>query len=156
MQRGHVAVLVGIGLLGSAWMLRGTLDWLGRGCDLPSPVVYSATRGEPDTFEYCAIREPEPVEVIDSTPSALPEPVTTTVDPAAIAKRERVEAEQARTEVERQARVDACWAAYDDEWAAWDEAYTQWLDETGGQGDYDAWLAENPQPVTPDCEAAAG
>lgn len=144
-----------VGVVGSVYMPRGAVAWMDRGCNLPSAVVHTVTRGEPGTFEAC-VDQAEPDPTSDDgpntpyVPSDTADP-TTTVDPATVAEQERQAAEAERVETERQARVDACWAVYDAEWAAWDEGYAAWLDETGGTGMYDTYLADHPQPTEPAC-----
>jgi hypothetical protein len=65
----------------------------------------------------------------------------------------RAAAEAEAREAGYQARIDACWAEAEAELNAWTpDAYNAWLDATGATGDYNAWLADHPEPASPTCD----
>ena len=162
---------------------RGTVQWMRRDCNLPSSVVAAVVEGDPGTFEHCEVAESAEASgsfdrsynsaspSYDDTPVYEPpaSTVTTTYaeSPAGIAEAER-----------EQVAIDTCYQDYADAWDEWSLAYDQWSTEAWAANDAawddynagfdadgnppgpepanpdeDAWRADHPEPVEPECSA---
>jgi hypothetical protein len=155
-----VATLALIGLL-SVWSLTDShldIPVISRlTCSAKGGVWYGGdswgnAAGCYDRDAFRPTREPrQQPEAVNVAPSEPPPTTATTVDPAVVAQQQAAD----QAEQERQAAIDACWAANDAAWAAWEDAYNAWTEaynpDDPATYDYDAWLAEHPQPPEPNC-----